>query len=55
MIIHFQFNHHTLPAVTPFKTEANLLSEVCLDLICESCGELVEWRVENGGEGGLVE
>ena len=33
-----------------FKAEADLLSELCLDLICESCGELVEWRGENGGE-----
>jgi len=43
-----------------FKAEADLLSELCLDLICESCGEggggeLVEWRGENGGGGELVE
>ena len=38
-----------------FKAEADLLSELCLDLICESCGELVEWRGENGGEVGSVE
>ena len=37
------------------KAEADLLWELCIDLICESFGELVEWRGENVGEVGLVE